>query len=78
VALDAVDDPALPAADALLADDTPEQAAADVETLRRWAQRHLATLHPVDGARERIAAKLEQMAQRLQAREDDDEPEDAA
>jgi hypothetical protein len=65
MALDAVGDTRFQADDALLADDTPEQAVVDLETLRRWARQHPATLYPVDGARERIAAKLEELARRL-------------
>jgi hypothetical protein len=77
-ALDAVGDARFKADIALLADDTPEQAAADLETLRRWAQRHPATLYLVDGARDRMAARLEEMARRLHAGKEDHEPEDAA
>jgi hypothetical protein len=77
-ALDVVGDARFKADVALLADDTPEQAAADLETLRRWAQRHPMTLYQVDGARDRMAVRLEEMEQRLRARKDDDGPEDAA
>jgi hypothetical protein len=67
-ALDAGGDARFKADVALLADDTPEQAAADLETLRRWARQHPATLYPADnGARARITAKLEEMARRLEA-----------
>jgi hypothetical protein len=76
-ALGVVDDPALTADHARLANDSPEQGAADREVLQRWAREHPATLYPDDGARARIAAKLEEMSQRMQARKDD-EPEDAA
>jgi hypothetical protein len=78
VALDAAGHPACKADVALLADDTPEQAVADTKILQRWARQHPATLYPDDGARAHITAKLEEMAQRMQARKDDDEPEDAA
>jgi hypothetical protein len=78
VALDRVDDPAFKAYHAFLADDTPEQAAADTELLQRWARRHPATLYPDDGVRERIEAKLEELARRLQSGEQGHEPEDAA
>jgi hypothetical protein len=67
VALDAVDHAAFKADDALLANDTPEQAAADEAVLRRWARQYPETRYPDDGARVRIAARLEKMAQRLQA-----------
>jgi hypothetical protein len=77
-ALGMVGDTRFKADTALLADDTPEQAAADAEILRRWAQRHPMTLYPVDGARDRIAARLEEMARRLQAGKEDHEPEDTA
>jgi hypothetical protein len=77
-ALDAVGDARFKADVALLADDTTEQTAADLETLRRWAQQYPATLYLVDGARDRMAAKLEEMARRLHARKDNDEPKDAA
>jgi hypothetical protein len=77
-ALDAVGDAHFQDDVAPLTDDTPEQAATDLETLRRWAQRHPTTLCPVDGARDRIAARLEEMARRLQAGKEDHEPEDAA
>jgi hypothetical protein len=71
-------DPAFKADAVSLADDTPEQAEADTAFLQRWARQHPATLYPDDGARARITAKLEEMAQRMQARKGDDEPEDAA
>jgi hypothetical protein len=71
-------DPAFKADAVLLADDTPEQAAADTELLQRWASQHPATLYPVDGVRARFTAKLEEMAQRLQAGKEGHEPEEAA
>jgi hypothetical protein len=52
---------------ALLAGDTLEQASADVEILQRWAQQHPETLYLEGGARARITAKLEEMAQRMRA-----------
>jgi hypothetical protein len=78
MALGALDHPACTADAALLADDTPEHAEADTAILQRWARQHPATLYPVDGGREHIAAKLEEMARRLQAGKEDHEPEDAA
>jgi hypothetical protein len=51
----------------LLAEDTPEQAAADLKVLRCWARQYPMTLYRADGARARITAKLEEMHQRLQA-----------
>jgi hypothetical protein len=77
-ALDAVGDARFQADVSLLADDTPEQAAADLQALHRWAQQYPMTLHQVDSARERIAAKLEEMARRMQAGKGGHEPEDAA
>jgi hypothetical protein len=70
--------PVVQSARTLLMGDTPEQAEADTAILQRWARQHPATLYPDDDARARITAKLEEMAQRMQARKDDDEPEDAA
>jgi hypothetical protein len=67
VALGAVGDPAFKADEALLAGDTPEQAAADLEQLQHWARQHPATLYPEDGIRDRISAKLDEMARRLEA-----------
>jgi hypothetical protein len=78
VALGAVGHPACKADAALLADDTPEQAAADTELLQRWAHEYPATLYPDGGARERIAATLEEMTRRMQSGEEGHEPEDAA
>jgi hypothetical protein len=57
---------------------TPEQATADTELLQRWAHEYPATQYPDSGARERIAAKLEEMAWRMQSGEEGHEPEDAA
>ena len=69
VALDSVGDPTFTADVVRLADDTPEQAAADTAMLQRWARQYPATLYPVDhGVRARIAAKLDAMAHRLEAR----------
>jgi hypothetical protein len=77
-ALDAVGDARFKADAALLADDTPAQAAADTELLQRWAHEYPATLYPDSGARERIAATLEEMARRMRSGEEGHEPEDAA
>jgi hypothetical protein len=46
----------------LLLEDTPAQAAADLEMLERWDRTHPQALTPEGGARDRIAAKLEAMA----------------
>ena len=78
MALDAVGDTRFQGDDVLLADDTPEQVVADLETLRRWAQQYPMTLYPVDGARDRMAARLEEMARRLRAGKEGHEPESAA
>jgi hypothetical protein len=59
VALDRVGDLTFKADAALLA--------ADTEILQRWARQHPATLYPDDGVRERIAAKLEEIARRMEA-----------
>jgi hypothetical protein len=67
VALDRGGDPTFQADAVLLADNTLEQAAADTEILRHWARQHPVTLYPEDGVRERITAKLEEMARRLEA-----------
>ena len=67
VALDAVDDPTFKADAALLTDDTPERAAADLDLLRRWAAAHPHTLYPAEGAHARITTKLDTMGQRLEA-----------
>jgi hypothetical protein len=77
-ALDAVGDASFKADVARLADDTPEQAAADTAILQRWARQHPVTLYQDDSARASSAAKLETMARRMQSGKDNDEPEDAA
>jgi hypothetical protein len=58
--------PADPADRELLAGDSPAQAAADLELLERWARAHPELARGTEGARERIAARLEQQAQRLE------------
>jgi hypothetical protein len=54
-------------AQALLVDNTPAQAAADLETLRRWAVAHPEILNPDEDRCARITAKLKEMAQRMEA-----------
>jgi hypothetical protein len=68
IALEIPEHPTVQAAEAWLADDTPARAAADAEILRDWARQHPATLYADDGMRERIAAKLDATAHRLEAR----------
>jgi hypothetical protein len=71
--------PVVAAAQAQLVGDTSEQAEADRALLQRWAREHPTTLYPDDSAaRERMAAKLEEMARRLHTGKEDHEPEDAA
>jgi hypothetical protein len=77
-ALDVVGDARFKANIALLADDTLEKAAPDLETLRCWPRQHPMTLYRGDSARDRMAAKLVEMARWLQSGEGGDEPEDAA
>jgi hypothetical protein len=59
--------PAVRQAQALLTDDTPEQWAQDVETLRAWSRAHPELARGTEGARERIAARLDVLARRLEA-----------
>jgi hypothetical protein len=51
----------------LLTGDTPEQAAADLKMLERWDRAHPQAITPEPSVRERISAKLETMARRLEA-----------
>jgi hypothetical protein len=55
-------------AQAWLADDTPGQRAQDLETLRAWSRAHPELSQGTDGARDRLAAKLDTMARRLEAK----------
>ena len=59
--------PAVVSARELLQGDTPAQKQADLETLQRWGREHPELLAPDDGWRERFIAKLDEMAQRLEA-----------
>jgi hypothetical protein len=59
--------PAVQSACALLIGDTPAQAATDLELLQRWGRQHPDALAPDEGTLARITAKLEAMAQRLEA-----------
>jgi hypothetical protein len=68
LALDAADHPRVQWAMTLLQDDTPEQAALDLDTLQRWGKAHPDTLYPVaEGVRARFKRTLEEMARRLEA-----------
>jgi hypothetical protein len=59
--------PAVESARDLLIGDTPAQASADLEILQRWGRQYPAALYPADGTRARIMARMEEMAQRMQA-----------
>jgi hypothetical protein len=59
--------PAVVSARELLVGDTPEQQQADLETLQRWGREHPERLTPDDGWAARFTAKLDEMAQRMQA-----------
>jgi hypothetical protein len=59
--------PTVRQAQAMLIDDTPDQAKQDRETLQRYAQQHPELMRHAEGARARITATLEQMVQRLEA-----------
>jgi hypothetical protein len=61
------DHPAVVSARELLKGYTPEQAATDLEILQRWGREHPELLAPDNGWRERFTAKLEEMAQRIEA-----------
>jgi hypothetical protein len=62
-----LDDPVVRAAQAQLIDDTPVQAERDRATLRAWLCQHPELLRQAEGARDRISAKLADMARRLEA-----------
>lgn len=64
---DAAWHPAVKSAHAFLIGDTPAQAAADLDTLRRWYASHPEALDPDDGTLMRITARLAEMAQRMPA-----------
>ena len=68
-ALDTPDHPRVIWAQTLLVDDPPEQAALDLDTLRRWGDAHPKTLYPDThpGAKERLIRKLDEIAMRLEA-----------
>jgi hypothetical protein len=59
--------PAVVSARELLTGYTSEQAATDLEILQRWGREHPERLAPDDGWHERFTAKLDEMAQRLEA-----------
>jgi hypothetical protein len=67
-ALDTPDHPRVIWARTMLVDDPPEQAALDLDTLRRWGDAHPNTSYPeTDGSRARLERKLEEIAQRMEA-----------
>ena len=67
-ALDAWSHPRVQWAVSLLRDDTPEQSATDLATLTRWGAAHPERLTPdQEGVCNRIMAKLEEMARRMEA-----------
>jgi hypothetical protein len=68
-ALDAADHPRVRWARTLLQDDSPEQAAADRDTLQRWDAAHPETHYPeIQDIRARFTRKLDEIRQRLEAR----------
>jgi hypothetical protein len=66
-ALGASEHPADQADRELLIGDTPQQAAADLDLLERWDRAHPALARGTAGTRDRMAARLEQQARRLEA-----------
>jgi hypothetical protein len=58
--------PTVRAAQTALVDDTPEQRAQDLETLQRWSWAHPELARGTEGSRARIAAKLDELARRLE------------
>jgi hypothetical protein len=62
-------DPGMAEALTVLAGESPAQAASDEALVRRWCQMHGIVEEDADGARARIAQRLETMAARLQAAE---------
>jgi hypothetical protein len=55
-------------AHALLSDDTAEKRAQDFETLQEWNRQHPELLRGIEGARHRIAARLDEMSRRQEAK----------
>jgi hypothetical protein len=66
-ALGKMDDPLVVKAQTLLTDDTPAQRAQDLDTLQRWSRAHPELARGTEEARDRISAKLEAMARRVEA-----------
>jgi uncharacterized lipoprotein YmbA len=58
------DHPVIVAAQAQLIDDTPEQAEQDRATLRRYAEQHPELMRGSKGVRDRLSAKLDEVARR--------------
>jgi hypothetical protein len=65
-AVGCLDHPLVIKGQARLIDDTPEQAEQDLATLRRWAEQHPELMRDAEGARDRISAKLAEVARRLE------------
>jgi hypothetical protein len=66
-ALGKMDDPLVVKAQTLLTDDTPAQRAQDLDTLQRWSRAHPELARGTEEARDRISAKLEATARRVEA-----------
>jgi hypothetical protein len=66
-ATDQMEHPLIMKALAQLIDDTPDQAEQDRPTLRRWAEQHPELMRGTEGERDRITARLEQIAERQEA-----------
>jgi hypothetical protein len=69
-AIDAPWHPSVVLARTMLAGDTPEQHAADLEVLQRWNAAHPDAFPPDEGACDRIMAKLDEMARRREAHDE--------
>jgi hypothetical protein len=66
-ALGKPDDPFVVKARATLIDNAPEQRQQDLETLQRWSRAHAELSRGSEGARDRISARLDELARRMQA-----------
>jgi hypothetical protein len=66
-ALGRMDEPLVLKAQALLTDDTPEQRVQDLDTLQRWSRAHPELSRGSEGARDRISARLDELARRMEA-----------
>jgi hypothetical protein len=61
------DDPLVVKARGTLIDDTPEQREQDRETLRQWSRAHPDLSRGSEGARDRMSARLDELARRMEA-----------